>query len=40
MSPEKSLQIHIKAEKSFWTLKGTHIDSYANKEMKVEKRGK
>ena len=38
MSLDKSLQIHAKAEKLFWTLKGAHIDGYTNKEMKIEKK--
>ena len=40
MSLDKSLQIHAKSWKLFWTLKGVHIDGYTNKQMKVEKRRK
>ena len=40
MSLDKSLQIHAKSWKLFWTLEGAHIDGYTNKQMKVEKRRK
>ena len=40
MGLDKSLQIHAKSWKLFWTLKGAHIDGYTNKQMKVEKRRK
>ena len=37
----KSLQVHAKSWKiTFKPLKGAHIDGYANKEMKVEKKKK
>ena len=39
MSLDKSLQVHAKSWKiTFKPLKGAHIDGYANKEMKVEKK--
>ena len=41
MSLDKSLQVHAKSWKiTFKPLKGAHIDGYANKEMKVEKKKK
>ena len=41
VSLDKSLQVHAKSWKiTFKPLKGAHIDGYANKEMKVEKKKK
>ena len=41
MSLDKSLQVHAKSWKiTFKPLKAAHIDGYANKEMKVEKKKK
>ena len=36
----KAYKFALKDEKVFWTLKGALIDSYTNKEMKVEKKKK